>query len=56
MIEVSDSGAGFDVAAVFARGQTAQGFSGRGLSLVRRLGHAAQWLDGGRRARVTFDW
>ncbi|QXH50056.1 fused response regulator/phosphatase [Pseudomonas fakonensis] len=56
MIEVRDSGAGFDVARVLARGPHEQGFSGRGLSLVRRLGCTAQWLDGGRLAQVTFDW
>lgn len=56
MIEVRDSGAGFDVARVLARSPLKQGLSGRGLSLVTRLGQRAQWLEGGRLARVEFDW
>ncbi|MDF0731898.1 fused response regulator/phosphatase [Pseudomonas entomophila] len=56
MIEVRDSGAGFDVARMLARPIQEQGFSGRGLNLVRRLSPQAEWLDGGRRARVVFVW
>ncbi|MEN8638165.1 ATP-binding SpoIIE family protein phosphatase [Pseudomonas sichuanensis] len=56
MIEVRDSGAGFDVAKVLARSPHEQGLSGRGLGLVTRLGHRARWLEGGRLARVEFDW
>ncbi|MEW5547995.1 ATP-binding SpoIIE family protein phosphatase [Pseudomonas soli] len=55
-IEVRDSGAGFDVAGMLAGEPLAQGFSGRGVSLVRRLAGNAQWLEGGRLARVEFQW
>lgn len=55
-IEVRDSGAGFDVGRVLAQAPVEQGFSGRGLSLVRRLGCRAQWLEGGCLARVEFEW
>ncbi|WP_194788038.1 fused response regulator/phosphatase [Pseudomonas sp. UFMG81] len=55
-IEVRDSGAGFDVAGMLERLPPHQGFSGRGLDLVRRLGQRAQWLEGGRLARVEFEW
>lgn len=56
MIEVRDSGNGFDVASVLARSPQAQGFCGRGLNLVQRLAHSAEWLDGGRLARVAVQW
>ncbi|MCG8292960.1 MULTISPECIES: fused response regulator/phosphatase [Pseudomonas] len=55
-IEVRDSGAGFDVGRMLALAPVEQGFSGRGLGLVRRLGCRAQWLEGGRLARVEFEW
>ncbi|MHC6226634.1 SpoIIE family protein phosphatase [Pseudomonas sp. X10] len=56
MIEVRDSGVGFDVDQVLARPLGEQRFCGRGLSLVRRLSQSAQWLDDGRCARVEFAW
>lgn len=56
MIEVCDSGAGFDVARELARAPGQQAFSGRGMSLVRRLGGQARWLEGGRLAQVDFEW
>ncbi|NIE78565.1 fused response regulator/phosphatase [Pantoea sp. Tr-811] len=56
MIEVRDSGAGFDVDSVLAQPSREQGLSGRGLKLVRRLGCSAEWQDNGRCARVWFDW
>ena len=56
MIEVQDSGGGFDVERVLSSPAQEQAFSGRGLNLVRRLSRNAQWLDGGRRARVEFAW
>jgi hypothetical protein len=56
MIEVRDSGAGFDVHKVLSRPPQDQGLSGRGLSLVRRLGSSAQWREGGRCAQVQFEW
>jgi len=55
-IEVGDSGAGFDVARELARAMTAHRLSGRGLNMVRRLSQGAEWLDGGRCARVMFFW
>ncbi|MFV3406097.1 ATP-binding SpoIIE family protein phosphatase [Pseudomonas sp. NY15463] len=55
-IEVRDSGAGFDADEVLARRPVEHGFHGRGLGLVSRLGHDAQWLEGGRLARVMFQW
>ncbi|MCI0912571.1 ATP-binding SpoIIE family protein phosphatase [Pseudomonas putida] len=56
MIEVRDSGAGFDVQRVLARPAREHGLSGRGLHLVRRLGSRAGWREGGRCAWVQFDW
>jgi len=55
-IEVRDSGAGFDVARVLSGQRQGQAFSGRGLSLVRSLSQGAEWLEGGRCARVVFCW
>ncbi|MDZ3993176.1 fused response regulator/phosphatase [Pseudomonas sp. Teo4] len=55
-IEVRDSGAGFDVYQVLSRTPREQGLSGRGLGLVQRLGDRAEWCEGGRCARVCFDW
>jgi len=56
IIEVRDSGAGFDVERLSVTTPVEQGFSGRGVSLVRRLAGNAQWLEGGRLARVEFQW
>ncbi|CAG8867940.1 Sensor histidine kinase RcsC [Pseudomonas fluorescens] len=55
-IEVRDSGSGFDVPEVLSRAAGPQGFSGRGLNLVKRLSQRAHWLDDGRCARVEFAW
>jgi len=55
-IEVRDSGDGFDVQHVLARAPADQRLSGRGLGLVRRLGNSAEWCEGGRCARVRFEW
>lgn len=56
MIEVRDSGAGFDVQGVLSRPTLEQGLSGRGLNLVRRLASSACWSEGGRCAHVEFVW
>lgn len=56
MIEVRDSGAGFDVQRVLSRPTLEQGLSGRGLNLVRRLASSACWSEGGRCAHVEFVW
>ncbi|HYQ54800.1 MAG TPA: fused response regulator/phosphatase, partial [Pseudomonas sp.] len=56
IIEVRDSGAGFDVQQVLSRPAREQGLSGRGLKLVGQLGSSAGWREGGRCAWVQFDW
>lgn len=55
-IEVSDSGAGFDVPSELARAVPDHGLSGRGLKLVRQLAGDARWAEGGRCAQVEFEW
>jgi len=56
IIEVRDSGAGFDVQQVLSRPCREDGLSGRGVNLVQRLGSSAGWREGGRCAWVQFDW
>jgi len=56
IIEVEDSGKGFNVSKVLARPVSEQGLCGRGLNLVRRLSRRAEWADEGRRACVEFAW
>lgn len=56
IIEVEDSGSGFDVAKVQVPPPVEQRLSGRGLNLVRRLSRQAEWTEGGRRAHVEFAW
>lgn len=56
VIEVEDSGEGFDVARVLARPLDSDRLSGRGVSLVRQLSHQACWSDDGRSVRVEFFW
>ncbi|MBC3774869.1 fused response regulator/phosphatase [Pseudomonas sp. SWRI99] len=56
VVRVEDSGKGFDVDQVMERPLDAVRLSGRGLSLVRQLGHNARWSDQGRSARVEFFW
>ncbi|PWB33583.1 fused response regulator/phosphatase [Pseudomonas sp. SDI] len=56
IIEVEDSGKGFDVGRVLAQPALEQRLCGRGLSLIRRLSRHAEWADEGRRARVEFAW
>ncbi|ROO01928.1 fused response regulator/phosphatase [Pseudomonas moraviensis] len=55
-IRVEDSGKGFDVARVMQRPLDNVRLSGRGISLVRQLGHNASWSDQGRSASVEFFW
>ncbi|MGZ7459671.1 ATP-binding SpoIIE family protein phosphatase [Pseudomonas sp. Ma2-10] len=55
-VRVEDSGKGFDVARVMARPIDGVRLSGRGVSLIRQLGHNASWSDDGRSARVEFFW
>ena len=56
LIQVEDSGAGFDVTKVMARPLDADRLSGRGVSLVRQLCPAARWAPDGRSATVEFSW
>ncbi|EXF93869.1 chemotaxis protein CheY [Pseudomonas fluorescens HK44] len=56
VVEVEDSGAGFDVQRVMTRPVDAGRLSGRGVCLIRQLSHNASWSDNGRRARVEFSW
>jgi signal transduction histidine kinase len=56
VIEVEDSGKGFDVAKVMGRPLDRDRLSGRGVSLVRQLCQRASWSDDGRSARVEFFW
>ncbi|MFZ0152566.1 ATP-binding SpoIIE family protein phosphatase [Pseudomonas sp.] len=56
IIEVEDSGKGFDVRTVLARPLVEQGLFGRGLNLIRRLSRRADWADEGRRVCVEFAW
>ncbi|MFJ2282639.1 SpoIIE family protein phosphatase [Pseudomonas sp. NPDC087803] len=55
-IRVEDSGKGFDVARVMERPLDGVRLSGRGVSLIRQLGHNASWSDEGRSACVEFFW
>lgn len=56
IIEIRDSGVGFDVEQVLARLPRQEAFSGRGIQLVRRLSQDAQWIEGGRCAKVEVLW
>ncbi|MFJ7312503.1 SpoIIE family protein phosphatase [Pseudomonas sp. NPDC098747] len=56
VIRVDDSGKGFDVARVMERPLDGVRLSGRGVSVVRQLGHNASWSDEGRSAHVEFFW
>lgn len=56
VITIEDSGAGFDVPATLKRVGEGDGYSGRGVKLVRALSHSARWADDGRSARVEFAW
>lgn len=56
IIQIRDSGIGFDVEQVLARLPRQDAFSGRGIQLVRRLSQDAQWIEGGRCAKVEVLW
>ncbi|MGH8485729.1 MAG: SpoIIE family protein phosphatase, partial [Pseudomonas sp.] len=56
IIEVEDSGKGFNVHTVLARPLVEQGLYGRGLNLIRRLSRHVEWADEGRRVCVEFTW
>jgi CheY-like chemotaxis protein len=56
VIEVQDSGEGFDVERVLAQPLDNDRLSGRGVGLVRELSHQSRWADDGRSVRVEFFW
>ena len=56
ILQVDDSGEGFDVAKVLSRPLDLDRLSGRGVSLVRQLCPAARWSGDGRSATVEFSW
>ncbi|MFP0196552.1 SpoIIE family protein phosphatase [Pseudomonas sp. PHC1] len=56
VVQVEDSGQGFDVSRVMQRPLDEVRLSGRGVSLIRQLGRNASWSDDGRSARVEFFW
>ncbi|MGY4489992.1 fused response regulator/phosphatase [Pseudomonas sp. TE3610] len=56
IIDVEDSGHGFDARQVMSRPLEDKGLSGRGLRLIRQLSDSAQWSDDGRSACVEFSW
>lgn len=56
LVRVEDSGRGFDVERVLAEQAALNCFSGRGLSLVRKLSERCAWEQGGRVAQVEFHW
>lgn len=53
VIEVSDSGAGYDIAATNQNSDIEKSY-GRGLSLVKELCHSVQHFDDGRTVKVVF--
>ena len=56
IVEVHDSGSGFNPEHVLALPPAVDQLSGRGLSLVRQLSHQCQWSADGRTACVEFAW
>jgi anti-sigma regulatory factor (Ser/Thr protein kinase) len=56
IVDVQDSGGGFNAEQVLALPPAVDQLSGRGLSLVRQLCHQCQWSSDGRTARVEFAW
>lgn len=55
-ILVQDSGAGFDVESVSQDLEGNEGYSGRGIALVRKLCGSLSYSDNGRRAKAVYDW
>lgn len=55
VIEITDSGAGFDVASVLRRDH-GDAFSGRGISMVRSLCDALDYNEKGNCAEATYIW
>ncbi|MCY1275564.1 Chemotaxis response regulator protein-glutamate methylesterase [compost metagenome] len=56
LIQVEDSGEGFDLDAVLARQPSMESFCGRGLSLVKHLSARCEPADNGKGIHVEFRW
>ena len=54
-IVCEDSGSGFDYRSVAAAGNDS-GYSGRGLMLLRKLGHSLSFRENGTRTEIIYDW
>ncbi|WP_372971380.1 SpoIIE family protein phosphatase [Marinobacter sp.] len=54
-IVCEDSGSGFDYRDLSAVGDE-NGYSGRGLMLLRKLGHSLNFREYGTRAEIVYDW
>ncbi|MFT5451739.1 MAG: CheY-like chemotaxis protein [Enterobacterales bacterium] len=52
-IEVIDSGKGYDFT---AKADSENALSGRGIGLIRSLCKSVEYIDGGRHAKVVFQW
>lgn len=56
-IVCADSGSGFDVSGLQGRsGCAGTTYSGRGLMLMRKLGHSLRYTEDGSRAEIVYDW
>ncbi len=55
-ILIQDSGEGFDESTVKNGLEGNEGYSGRGIALVRKLCSSLSYSDNGRRAKAVFDW
>lgn len=56
IIQVEDSGPGFNVASALARQRNPVEFCGRGLGLVQSLSDSCAWSEDGRSVSVEFSW
>lgn len=56
-IVCEDSGSGFDISGLQGRSDGADTrYSGRGLMLMRKLGHFLRFAEYGNRAEIVYDW
>ena len=56
IVQLRDSGSGFDAGHVLALPPAVDQLSGRGLALIRQLSDRCQWSADGRTASVEFAW
>ena len=56
IIGCEDSGDGFDHVTRLASDTPADGYSGRGLLLMQKLGHSLRYSEYGSRAEIVYDW